>query len=95
VICVGELTVKAALTNLSVTDVAPVKFVPVIVTLEPTGPLGGEKLVIVGAGTTGTPQPGNLKEPIRVRQPRSLVEAKYSLAYQNVQSSDGSTLMLE
>jgi hypothetical protein len=52
VICVGELTVKVALTNLSVTDVAPVKFVPVIVTVEPTGPLVGEKLVIVGAGVT-------------------------------------------
>ena len=35
----------------SVTDVAPVKFVPVIVTVEPTGPLPGVKLVIVGAAT--------------------------------------------
>ena len=38
-----------ALTVLNVTDVAPVKFVPVIVTLVPTGPLVGAKLEIVGA----------------------------------------------
>ena len=41
-----------ALTPLNATAVAPVKFVPVIVTLVPTGPLVGAKLVIVGAGTT-------------------------------------------
>src|SRR5438132_12094604 len=35
-----------------VTDVAPVKVAPVIVTLVPTGPLVGEKLVIVGGGMT-------------------------------------------
>ena len=34
---------------LNVTAVAPVKFVPLIVTLVPTGPLAGVKLVIVGA----------------------------------------------
>ena len=37
---------------LKVTAVAPVKFVPLIVTLVPTGPLAGAKLVIVGAGMT-------------------------------------------
>ena len=41
-----------AFTPLNATAVAPVKFVPVIVTLVPTGPLVGAKLVIVGAGTT-------------------------------------------
>ena len=41
-----------ALTLLNVTAVAPVKFVPLIVTLVPTGPLAGVKLVIVGAGIT-------------------------------------------
>src|SRR6185503_16026541 len=47
----AEVTVKlAALTPLNRTAVAPVKFVPVIVTLVPTGPLVGVKLVIVGAG---------------------------------------------
>jgi hypothetical protein len=46
---VAEVTVKALLTPLSVTAVAPVKSVPLIVTLVPTGPLVGVKLVIVGA----------------------------------------------
>ena len=48
-IAVAELTVKAALAPLNVTDVAPLKFVPLIVTLAPTGPLVGVKLAIVGA----------------------------------------------
>jgi hypothetical protein len=47
---VEEVTVKLALVPLNRTAVAPVKFVPLIVTLVPTGPLVGEKLVIVGAG---------------------------------------------
>jgi hypothetical protein len=47
--------VNLALTVLNVTPVAPLKFVPLIVTLIPTvtlvlaGPLVGVKLVIVGA----------------------------------------------
>jgi hypothetical protein len=49
---VSEATVKLALVPLNVTAVAPVKFVPLIVTLVPTGPLAGAKLVIVGGGTT-------------------------------------------
>jgi hypothetical protein len=49
---VAEVTVKLALTVLKLTAVAPVKFVPLIVTLVPTGPLVGAKLVIVGALTT-------------------------------------------
>src|SRR5256712_6691049 len=49
---VAEVTVKLAFTPLNVTAVAPVKFVPLIVTLVPTGPLVGVKLVIVGALTT-------------------------------------------
>ena len=40
---------KLALVPLNVTAVAPVKFAPPIVTLVPTGPLAGVKLVIVGA----------------------------------------------
>ena len=43
---------KVALVPLNVTAVAPVKFVPLIVTLVPTGPLAGVKLVIVGAEMT-------------------------------------------
>jgi hypothetical protein len=51
-IAVAEVSVKLALVPLKATDVAPVKFVPLIVTLVPTGPLVGAKLAIVGAGTT-------------------------------------------
>src|SRR5262249_28846953 len=40
--CVSELNVNAAVAPLNVTDVAPVKPVPVIVTDVPTGPLVGE-----------------------------------------------------
>src|SRR5260370_31911421 len=49
---VAELTVKLALTPLKATAVAPVKFVPLIATLVPTGPLVGVKLASVGGGTT-------------------------------------------
>jgi len=44
---------KLALTVLNVTAVAPVKFVPLIVTLVPTGPLVGVKPVIVGGAELG------------------------------------------
>jgi hypothetical protein len=44
--------VKVALVLLNVTAVAPVKFVPVMVTLLPTVPLAGLKLVIVGGIST-------------------------------------------
>src|SRR5438445_1956664 len=49
VIEVAELTVKAALTAFKVTAVAPLKLVPLMLTLVPTGPLAGVKLLIVGA----------------------------------------------
>ena len=52
VICVEESTVKIAVTPLNLTEVAPAKFAPVITTFVPTGPLAGEKLVIVGARIT-------------------------------------------
>src|SRR5258706_4236472 len=45
---VSEITEKAALTPLNFTAVAPVKFVPLIVTVVPTCPVTGVKLVIVG-----------------------------------------------
>jgi hypothetical protein len=51
---VAELTVKFAFVPLNRTAVAPVKFVPLIVTLVPTGPLVGVKLVIVGGLETVT-----------------------------------------
>src|SRR5437899_8492185 len=70
VICVSEFTVKdEALVPLNVTEVAPVKFAPVIVTLVPTAPLVGEKLVILG---TGVP-PVTVKLPELVAMPPSVV----------------------
>ena len=48
---VAETTTKGALVPLNFTDVVPVKLVPVMVTPEPTPPVTGVKLVIVGAGT--------------------------------------------
>src|SRR5437016_2261686 len=54
VIALAEFTVKFALVPLNCTAVAPVKFVPLIVTLVPTGPLVGAKLVIVGAFESGS-----------------------------------------
>jgi hypothetical protein len=48
VIVLAEFTVKLALVPLNRTAVAPVKLVPLIVTLVPTGPLAGVKLAIVG-----------------------------------------------
>src|SRR5438046_2660309 len=48
VIAVAEFTVKLALVPLNSTAEAPVKLVPLMVTLAPTGPLPGVTLVIVG-----------------------------------------------
>ena len=50
VIWVAESTVKLALVPLNRTAVAPVKFLPVIVTTVPTPPIVGEKPVMVGIG---------------------------------------------
>ena len=46
-------------------------------------------------GTGGPPQPGMLKTPTRVRQGALPVVARYSLVYQKVQSSAGSSSMEE
>jgi len=51
-IAVSEDTVKLALTPLNATDVAPVRFVPLIVTAVPTRPLAGERLAMVGGIST-------------------------------------------
>ena len=48
---VGLTTVKSASRSPNFTDVVPVKFVPVSVTVPPIAPLVGEKLVMVGTGT--------------------------------------------
>ena len=56
VICVSEFTVnEEASVPLNVTIAAPVKLVPVMVTLVPTGPLVGAKLVMLGAGAVLPP----------------------------------------
>jgi len=52
---VDDVTVKVAGVPLNETDVAPVKLVPLIVTLVPAAPLVGEKPVIVGAGVVDVP----------------------------------------
>ena len=49
---VAVLVVNVAVTPLNLTAVTPVRFVPVIVTLVPTGPLVGVNDVIVGPATT-------------------------------------------
>ena len=48
-----------------------------------------------GGGGGCDEQLGNLKEPIRVRQLKLPFADRYSVVYQNVQSSVGSTAMLE
>jgi len=53
VMVVSEFSVKTAWTPWNFTAVAPVKFVPVIVTVVPTGPVVGERLVTVGSGGGG------------------------------------------
>ena len=50
--CVGESAVKVATVPANVTEIAPVRLVPVIVIFCPMGPLSGVKPVIVGGGTT-------------------------------------------
>jgi hypothetical protein len=67
---VFELTVKVAWTPLNLTKVVPVKFVPVIVTDVPTGPLVGLNDVIVGA-----PGPVTLKFVALVAVPPGVVTA--------------------
>jgi hypothetical protein len=59
------VTLNVAPDPLKATAVAPVKFVPEIVTLVPTGPLAGEKLAMVGGGVWGTAR-SPPSQPIRV-----------------------------
>src|SRR5262245_59384219 len=74
VICVGESTVKLAAFDsvplTSATAVTFTKFVPVIFTWVPTGPLVGVKLVIVGA-LDPPPPPGD-EDQFHVCQSTSL-----------------------
>jgi hypothetical protein len=55
-ICVELTTLKDAACPLKLTLVAPVRLVPVMVTLDPAAPLTGEKPLMVGAGVP-TPPP--------------------------------------
>ena len=48
----ADVTVKLAAVPLNLTAVVPVKFVPLIVTLVPAGPVAGVKVVIVGGLST-------------------------------------------
>jgi len=57
---------KLALTPLNITAVAPVKFVPLIVTLVPTAPLVGVKPVIVGAPVPLPPAISPPSHPVKV-----------------------------
>src|SRR5256885_908775 len=57
VICVSESTVKLAAARLNATPVAPLKFVPVIVTVVLAGPLLGVKELIIGAPGRRKPWP--------------------------------------
>ncbi len=61
-ICDALITLNEADWPLNLTDVAPLKFVPVMVTLDPTPPLVGEKPLIVGAGV---PPPPPMKSSYR------------------------------
>jgi len=54
VIWVELLTAKEAVVPLNLTAVAPVRFVPAIVTVAPTAPVVGEKLVTVGTTDVAT-----------------------------------------
>ena len=62
----ADVPVKATLTPLNATAVAPVKFVPLMVTLLPTSPLVGVKLVMVGGFTT-------VNAPVLVAVPAGVV----------------------
>jgi hypothetical protein len=66
VIWPSELRVKVAETPLNLTEVAPVKFLPPIVTLAPTAPLPGLKPVIDGSGTVTVKLPELVAVPFGV-----------------------------
>jgi hypothetical protein len=75
VICVEESTLKAAvLVPLNATEVAPVRFVPVMTTLAPTAPLAGANPEIVGDGITVKP-PALVTAPMGVVTPSGPIVA--------------------
>ena len=61
VMCVCESTVKPAARPLNLTEVAPVRFVPVMPTEVPVGPEAGENPEMVGAEPPPPPPPVTVK----------------------------------
>jgi hypothetical protein len=76
VICVALFTVKLAGVPFTAAAVAPVKLVPVTVTLLPIAPLAGEKLEMAGAGPE--------LEPVELALPPPHPLARSRLAKVNV-----------
>jgi hypothetical protein len=74
VICESELTVKPAVTPLNLTEVAPVRWEPAIVTAVPTRANPGERLEIAGAGA-GTPAVVTVNLEDEVALPAGVVTA--------------------
>ena len=69
VICVSEFTVKLAGTRKKVTAVAPVKFVPVIVTVQPAAPLAGVNELMCGVMVKLAAEAAEPKELVSVIGP--------------------------
>src|SRR5713101_1701901 len=71
----------------------------VLMVLEPEEPCWTERLaglaVMEKSLVAGAPQLGNLKEPMRVFQLNAPFAGMYSVVYQKVQSSTGSTAIME
>ena len=65
-ICVALFTVNEAACPLNATAVAPLRFVPVMVTPAPMSPLLGLKLVMAGAGTVTVKLAAELAFPLGV-----------------------------
>ena len=55
----------------------------------------GLELMEKSLGAGAPPQPGNLNEPMRVLQLKEPLAFRYSVVNQKVQSSTGSTLIIE
>ena len=80
-------------TDCAVPEVTAVEMVLVPLPPEVTVTVVGLALIEKSLATT-PPQPGNLNEPIRVLQLKAPFAGMYSVVYQKVQSSAGSTTML-
>src|SRR6476661_6233401 len=76
-------------------DTAPSSAAVPVIVLVPSSrpPLAGD-VILMSGGKSGPPQPGKLKDAMRVAQFPALLLLLYSVVYQKVQSSDGSIDML-